>query len=114
MKKIKRYHSIIIKSWNNDFENEPRAIAAVEEDGWFNVAINCVRDGDMGKLGLDGVYSRTWGTDWADENDLRPASEEEVEKYLNHIPMEWIIGDMDSIEEVNIIRINGATHIIWR
>lgn len=54
--------------------------------GWFEVAVNCHRDGSMGEIDADGYCSRCWYSDHIKEGDfegyLRPATWFEVKKYL--------------------------------
>ena len=69
-------------AWTNETEPETTAIAYMIEDGFFDTAINCIRDGDMGEKDADGVYSRHWASDavWMDDNP-RLATEEEIKLY---------------------------------
>lgn len=82
--------------WNPEtkkYENDRvRAIALCDPTGYFDVAINCLRDGDMGEKDENGVYPRTWAGDYIDcygtERDtLRPATPQEVELYLKYCPV---------------------------
>lgn len=85
-------------SWDNEFEKGLRAIALCDSTGYFVAAINCVRDGDMGKKDKNGVYERIWYGDYI-ENDrnenLRPATIDEVNLYMSYIPVEEAIGNSD-------------------
>lgn len=71
-------------AWKQTYGNEElTAIAYMAENAWFNIAINCMRDGDMGKKDTDGVYDRHWSTDevWI-EDEPRVATEREILLYL--------------------------------
>lgn len=70
-------------AWKNAIEPETTAIAYMTEDAWFHMAINCVRDGDMGAKDKDGVYERQWSDDgvWI-EDEPRLATDTEVGLYL--------------------------------
>lgn len=58
-------HSLYV-AWEEAGET---ALACIEENGWFVFALNCMRDGDMGDKNEDGIYTRSWSTDWAPIND---------------------------------------------
>lgn len=70
-------------AWQN---YETTAIAYMVENAWFQEAINCMRDGDMGEKDADGVYSRHWGGDevWIDD-EPRLATEIEIFLYLHKV-----------------------------
>lgn len=73
-------------AWQDSIEKETTAIAYMSENGWFNVAINALRDGDMGKKDADGVYSRHWGGDEVYIDDKpRLATEGEIFLYLHKV-----------------------------
>lgn len=69
-----------------------RAIALCDVDGWFDVGINCLRDGDMGSKGDDGVYERLWYGDAISAglgvSGLRCATMEEVKLYNSHVDLD--------------------------
>ena len=85
------------EEWSgNQYFWKIRAIALCDSSGWFFEAINCMRDGSMGKKDSNGVYERTWFGDsiFADElSTLRPATREEVELYLEYVSLSAAIGD---------------------
>ena len=115
VKKVKKYRTLTIKSWGNDYEGSlPRAVAACDETGWFYCAMNCMRDGDMGLQDSDGVYERLWVADYADDIDLRNATPEEADLYLKKVDMSDIL-DGSGYERgaISVIRLDGVTHIIY-
>lgn len=115
-----RYKVLTIKSWENielEYQKDerwPRAIAAVSETDWFGMAINCIRDGDMGKRDEDGVYERFWASDQASNIDLRNATPAEADLYLKKVPMREILG-CTSYEKgpISVVRLDGVTYIIY-
>lgn len=84
MKVYMRYDFV---SWE---ENGHTATALVNSDGWFEAAINCWRDGDMGDTDEDGICERIW---WGDNVDIgdpdatppRPATNAEARLWLKKI-----------------------------
>ena len=100
-------------SWEQPFGGGVRAVALT--DGiWFMEAMNCCRDGDMGEMGDDGVYSRTWGSDGlniygAEEYDYRPASPSEVDLYLKHCSIDWYGNE----EVVAIVR-GTSSYVLYK
>lgn len=77
----------VFKAW----EESGETAIALCEGNWFLQAINCMRDGDMGEKGDDGIYSRIWAGDelWGENfSTLRNASEEEVNLWLKHCSLE--------------------------
>lgn len=92
---IRNYRRLDFKAWQNDGDPEAEtALALVGHNGWFDVALNCMRDGDMGTKGEDGIYSRAWYGDavWDEEaKTLRAMTEAEVDLYLAHVELyeEW-------------------------
>ncbi len=112
-------------SWENDYwEKNPethqyeqktiRAIALCDRHGYFVVAINCMRDGDMGEQGEDGVFERYWGGDYIYEDEyatLRPATGPEVALYLKHVPLhsgdpyERIVGKVKDRNGIHIVSV---------
>ena len=83
-------------AWNPEtkkYESETvRAIALCDPSGYFMQAINCMRDGDMGKKDENGVYDRIWYGDYIDcygneRETLRPATAKEVELYKKYCPI---------------------------
>ena len=91
-KVIQRGHFV---AWEKDNDGVT-AIAYMSGNGWFNVAINCCRDGDMGEKDCWGVYNRKWWTDmvWI-ENEPREARLDEALLYLQEVN----ILDAEIIEE---------------
>ena len=92
--KTKRIEIHTVMSWNNTWGKETiRAIALCDAYKWFDAAINCLRDGDMGEKDENGVYSRIWWADEAgsccDDSDLRPATPDEVALYRQYCPWEF-------------------------
>ena len=86
-------------SWENPNEKGTWAIALCDSTGFFCEAINCARDGDMGKKDENGVYERIWYGDniecYGDELDtLRPATRDEVELYLEYVSLEDAVGNL--------------------
>ena len=123
-RRVRRYGVLTIKSWENielKYQKDhrwPRAVAAVDEGNWFGVAINCMRDGQMGMQDEDGVYERLWGSDEAGNIDLRNATPEEADLYLKKVEMrDVLICAMDSGEckrgTISVLRLNGVTYIIY-
>ena len=66
------------------------AIAYMSGTSWFDMAINCCRDGNMGEMDADGVYSRQWSTDevWIDD-EPRIATRDEVLLYLRKVNLKY-------------------------
>ena len=100
-------------SWEQPFGGGVRAVA-LTDGHWFMEAMNCCRDGDMGNMGDDGVYSRTWATDdlnvyGAEEYDYRPASPSEVDLYLKHCGIDW-----DENEEVVAIVRGTSSYVLYK
>lgn len=101
-------------SWENEEWNGNRnlgtirAIALCDQQGFFNQAINCMRDGDMGEKDENGVYGRIWYGDYIENGDcknLRPATQEEVELYLKYVTIESAVGSDDPYEwNVKIVK----------
>ena len=92
---MKKEYRKVFMSWDNlEVGREDkyiRAIALCDMYGWFDEAINCVRDCQMGEKDSNGVYERIWHADYI-ENDcgrenVRPATIEEVELYLQYCPL---------------------------
>ena len=81
-------------SW---LENEHWATAVVTDDGWFDAAVNCWRDSQMGDIDQDGYPDRIWYSDGIkisddfQEETLRAASLREVVKYLSIVSTTDII-----------------------
>ena len=70
------------------------ALALVNRRGWFHMAFNCMRDGDMGHKDADGIYEIGWATDWLPPRaKTRPMTEPEVDIYIRHLKtglgLEW-------------------------
>ena len=94
MKKKRNLRIKTVMSWENEYKGKfLRAIALCHSSGWFDVAINCMRDGSMGEPDGNGVYDRKW---WSDEacscsgdRDLRPATDDEVALYRKYCPEEF-------------------------
>lgn len=95
MKKKERRLTIqTVMSWNNEYHGETvRAIALCDSSNYFDVAINCMRDGSMGEKDERGVYECKWSSDDAGacygDSDLRPATAEEVALYRIYCPNEF-------------------------
>lgn len=71
-------------SWSKNNGGET-ATALCNSNGWFWQAINCMRDGDMGHAGEDGVYERIWWTDTVDTwDEPRAATPGEVATWERH------------------------------
>ena len=67
-------------------ESGETAFALVDRFGWFDWALNCMRDGDMGERGDDGIYTRYWASDELPyKAKTRPMTEYEVDRYLKHL-----------------------------
>lgn len=113
--KVKKYRTLTIKSWGNCYDGSlPRAVAAVDETGWFSMAMNCMRDSDMGHQDSDGVYERLWATDYAGDIDLRNATPEESDLYLKKVDMSDILESFGYKKgAISVIRLDGVTHIIY-
>ena len=82
MKKLKKW---VFKAWRDCF-SEKTSIALCY-GRWFEMALNCCRDGDMGSLDEEGYYERLWATDeiYSDAEFVRNATEWEVEAYLKRV-----------------------------
>lgn len=97
-------------SWENECDKNIRAVALCDATGFFFCAINCMRDGDMGEMDEDGVYSRVWYGDniecYGSELDsLRPATHEEVELYMQHVSIEDAVGNIEGSDyRTNVVR----------
>ena len=77
---MKTYEIMDFLAWE---ENGETAFALVDRFGWFDCALNCCRDGDMGTKDANGIWSRQWATDWLPDNAKpRPMTNDEVEIYL--------------------------------
>lgn len=94
MKKINEYIAYSFFSWEESGETAI-ALGYKYTSGidywWFDIAINCMRDGDMGEKGEDGVYDRVWYTDSIEDGKhLRPSTKGEVELWLSHCYNDWV------------------------
>jgi hypothetical protein len=83
---------------NNQNNGNIRAIALCDPTGYFNEAINCMRDGSMGEKDENGVYERHWYGDdincYGNEREsLRLATKEEIDLYLQYVPIEDAVGE---------------------
>ena len=105
MKKQRRIEILTVMSWENEYRGETlRAIALCDSAGYFDTAINCMRNGSMGEKDKNGVYDRKWWGDYIDcygdeGKTLRPATAEEVALYKQYCPEQffdgtWIDGEM--------------------
>lgn len=86
------------------------------EGTWFYVAINALRDGDMGEKDENGVYERKWWGDDiynADVEDVRPANLSEVQLYLKYCNLDEEARE-DGREVVAIIEGQDRTDVIFR
>lgn len=87
------------EEWANNRNNgNIRAIALCDATGYFNEAINCMRDGSMGEKDENGVYERHWYGDNIDcygneRESLRLATKEEIDLYLQYVPIEDAVGE---------------------
>lgn len=84
---MEKYNVLRFATW---IEEGERAYALIDGENWFDEAINCCRDGDMGEKDERGIYSRTWVGDYADnadtfESTVRPMTKEEVDMYLEYV-----------------------------
>lgn len=104
-KKQRKIEILTVMSWENEYHNGEwlRAIALCDSANYFEVAINCMRDGSMGEKDGNGVYERKWWSDTAgeayDDRDLRGATKQEVALYKQYCPEQfqngtWIDGEM--------------------
>lgn len=73
-------------SWSQKGFNV-RAVALVDEIGWFQMALNAMRDGSMEEG--DVWYGDSANIYGEDEYDYRPASPSEVDLYLSHCSCQW-------------------------
>lgn len=122
MKKKKRFTTLAFMSWKNQIdEKNLRAIALCDCAGHFDVAINCIRDSDMGKKDKNGVYERLWYADYiscygGEEKSLRLATKEEVDLYLDYVSLDQAIGlefnPYDNIEVVSVVRGEYGSYVI--
>ena len=72
------------------WEEESYGVTATAlcNDDWFMAAINCMRDGDMGHQGPDGVYERIWWGDCLFPDDKpRPSTIKEVTLFRDHVDL---------------------------
>lgn len=121
MKLKKNYDVLTFMSWDEeDLDGSPiRTIALCDNSGYFDTAINAVRDGDMGEKDEFGVYPRIWYGDYIDNNytakDIRPATAEEVDLYLRYCPLESR-GAREYLNEriVNVVRTPYRSSVIVR
>lgn len=121
MKLKSNYDVLTFMSWDEeDLDGSPiRTIALCDNTGYFETAINAVRDGDMGEKDEFGVYPRIWYGDYIDNNytakDIRPATAEEVNLYLRYCPLE-ARGSYEYLNEriVNVVRGKYYTSVIVR
>ena len=91
------------------------AIALCDSNGYFEVAINCLRDGDMGEKDENGVYERKWSGDYIDcygdeRNTLRPATQQEIDLYLQYCA-EPCSDTYHCV--VGILHDTGGTHVVY-
>jgi len=113
--KAKRLHVMTFMSWDNEYEGQTvRATALCSPSGYFDVAINCVRDSDMGERGTDLVYERKWYADYIDTSayeNLMPSTKEEVEMYLRHVDLEDAVGNTYNDDfEVRIVNLERGRY----
>lgn len=105
-------------SWENEDHDGKfiRAIALCNPNGYFEQAINCVRDSDMGEKDENGVYARIWWADnikcYGNERDIRPATPQEVELYLRYCD---ILSEYSEPYNKAVMRIydSNGTHIVF-
>ena len=84
---------------------------------WFEVAINTLRDGDMGTKDENGVYSRKWWGDNiynADVKDVRPASIAEVGLYLKYCDLDKEIYAENVAEFLGLIYSSDKIEAVWK
>ena len=95
-------------SWDNPDLKDGKTIRAIalcgwDSGDWFTVAINAVRDGQMGEKDENGVYERTWWSDAimndSDATNVRPASIGEVNLYLKYVTLE-VAADITPGDEI--------------
>lgn len=82
---IRTYERFDFVAWQESGET---ALALIDDCYWFNMALNCYRDGDMGEKTTDGIYERAWATDYIDEPDratVRPMTPDEVAIYRRNV-----------------------------
>lgn len=113
--KAKRLHVMTFMSWDNEYEGKTvRATALCSPSGYFDVAINCMRDSDMGENGTDLVYERKWYADYIDTSvykNLMPSTKEEVELYLRHVDLEDAVGNTYNDDfEIRIVNVERGRH----
>lgn len=99
--------------WNSvthQYEPKTKRAVALCDGSWFGVAINALRDGDMGEEGPDGVYSRKWWTDDiynAEVAGVSNANRAEVDLYLKHVTIDDAVADLcggNTPEQIYLIR----------
>lgn len=97
MPRYNEYERLTFMSWDNPDLKEGKTIRAIalcggDSGDWFTVAINAVRDGQMGEKDENGVYERKWWGDaiWndSDATNIRRASIYEVNLYLQYVTLE--------------------------
>lgn len=98
---MQEYEILRFATW---IEYGERAYALMDQSTFFDTAINCCRDGNMGEKDERGIYSRHWAGDYADSSDtyvatVRPMTSDEIDLYLDYVK--------DAIRE-NDIMIKGT------
>lgn len=107
-------------SWDNEDSDGSsiRAIALCDDDGYFDEAINCVMDGDMGRKDEKGVYDRHWYGDYicncCNKKNIRCATHEEVCMYKEYVDIEKSIPVMYGIDDCYDMEIveENYTHLL--
>lgn len=120
IRKERRLSIQTVMSWENGWDDKVRAIALCDSANWFDVAINCMRDGSMGEKDERGVYDRKWWSDEAgigmDDSDLRPATAEEVALYRDYCPEQFksrLYFDGDTrIRVIGVVTDRYGTHVV--
>lgn len=103
MKKEKKI--LTFKSWENSCEKGTRAIALCDATNWFAEAINCVRDSNVNTKDERGVYTQHWVADNVRDDELgsiRPATEEEIDLYLDYVTMEDALKFGNGVKKVDV------------
>ena len=104
-------------SWENEDHDGKfiRAIALCDPNEYFEQAINCVRDSDMGDKDENGVYGRIWYADniriYGNERDIRPATPQEVELYLMYCGYQSEYSEPYN-KVVGLVYDSNGTHVV--
>lgn len=121
MSRYNEYERLTFMSWDNPDLKEGKTIRAIalcgwDSGDWFTVAINAVRDGQMGEKDENGVYERKWWGDaiWndSDATNIRRASIAEVNLYLRYVTLEEAADITPGDEIIALIKSASLSEVI--